>query len=59
MEVPAEQRALLDHPVHVRLGGHGVSVLARPAAGDAERQAVFAKQVHGALDLGVRALASA
>ena len=59
VEVPAEQRALLDHPVHVRLGGHGVGVLARPAAGDAERQAVFAKQVHGALDLGVRALAAA
>ena len=32
VEVPAEQRALLDHPVDVLLGGNGICVCFGPAA---------------------------
>ena len=59
VEVPAEQGALLDHPVDVLLGGHRVRVGARPAARDAKGQLVGAQKVHGALDLDVGALPAA
>ena len=58
-EDPREQRALIDEVVEVLFRGDGLRVLRGIAAGDAERQSVLLQQLHGMLDLGIRARATA
>lgn len=59
VEQPAEQGPLVDHPIKVFLAGDGVCVLAGPACGDAKRDAAGAQEIHGVVDLVIRALATA
>ena len=59
VEVPAEECALIDHPVDVFLRGDGICIGLGPAAGDAKGKVVLAQELHRALDLLVRTLATA